>query len=206
VIMIGARDRRFILRLLTGGFGVLVLTPAFAAEGDPVTVIRTLGDEVIKIIASQNDDVAQRRAKFSVLFREAFDAPTIGRFVLGRYWRTTPPDVQQQYLDVFGRYVVAIYADRFSKYSGEQFIVSGSRQDGPDSATVSSQIVPVNGNPPIHLDWKLARTQGGYKITDVVAENVSLSLTKRDEFGTVLERNGGSVPALVAMLKEKAGS
>jgi phospholipid transport system substrate-binding protein len=203
--MAGLPNRRHILRVALFGLPVLALGPAWAADAnDPVVLIRTLGDEAVKILAAPNSDVAHRRASFSILFREAFDAPTIGRFVLGRYWRTATPEEQKQYIEVFGRYVVAIYADRFSKYSGEQFIVSGSRQDGPDTATVISQIVPVNGNPPIHLEWKLARESSGYKVTDVVAENVSLSLTKRDEFATVLERNGGSVSGLIAMLKEKA--
>ena len=44
----------------------------------------------------------QRLARFRQLFHNDFDVPGIGRFVLGRYWRTASPQEQQEFLS-YGR-------------------------------------------------------------------------------------------------------
>jgi phospholipid transport system substrate-binding protein len=135
--------------------------------------------------------------------------PEIGRFVLGRYWNVATPDQQQQYLKLFGTYVVAIYANRFSQYSGERFTV-GTSQPNPDGATVSSQIIRPSGGPPINIAWKIAKTGASYKIRDVVVENLSMTVTQRAEFSSVVERGGGGnagIDTLNNTLKQKiAGS
>ena len=175
--------------------------PAKAAPSDPAAFVQNLGDQSIKILQSSTDLTA-RKAGFSKLFTEGFDVPKIGRFVLGRYWNQATPEQQKDYIAVFGQYVVALYAGQFSGYSGEKFKVTGSRPLDGGRATVSSQIIRPNGGPPIGIDWTLEQEEGGYKIIDVSAENISLTLTKRQEFASVIEQGGG-VPALINLLKQK---
>jgi len=112
----------------------LTLAPvAQAAPADPAGFIAGLGDQAIQIIRSPQGQ-PQRKAAFSTLFTQDFDVPAIGKFVLGHYWREATPEQQQEYLRLFGQYVVAIYAERFSNYQGETFKVLGSRSE--DGGTV----------------------------------------------------------------------
>jgi phospholipid transport system substrate-binding protein len=186
-------------------FTLSIVAPAKAAPNDPAAFIQGLGDQAIQILKSKNTQ-GERQAAFSKLFTEGFDVPAIGKFVLGRYWRDATPEQQQEYLRLFGQYVVAIYAGRFSNYSGEQFKVLGSKADDQATATVNSQIIRPNGGPPIHIDWKTAHEGDGYKIIDVVAENLSMSLTQRSEFASVIEHGGGNVGALIDVLKQKVAA
>ena len=41
-----------------------------------------------------------------------------------------------------------------------------------------------------------------YKITDVTVDGVSMVLTQRPEFASVIERNGGQAAALHATMRE----
>lgn len=182
----------------------LSVTPARAAD-DPAVFIQSLGDQAIQILQNKQLGQKEREAQFNKLFTEGFDVAEIGRFVLGRYWNVASPDQQQQYLKLFGTYVVAVYANRFSQYSGEKFTVAGS-QPTPDGASVASQIIRPNGGPPINIVWKIAKENGGFKIRDVVAENLSMTITQRAEFASVVERGGGGtagVDALNNTLKQK---
>jgi len=177
--------------------------PAAAAESDPSAFITDLGTEAIHILQTQHE-AAGRRAAFFKLFTADFDSPAIGRFVLGRYWRTATPEQQKQYLQAFEQYVVTLYAARFSAYNGEQFKVVSTRASDPTSVTVSSLILPPNNGPAINIGWQVAKEDSSYKITDVTVDNLSLAITKRDEFASVLQQNGGDIPALIDMLKQKA--
>ena len=176
--------------------------PATAATDNPSAFIADLGRQAIEILQTQ-EELPARKTAFSKLFTEDFDVPAIGKFVLGRYCKTATPEQQSQYLKAFGQYIVGIYATRFSNYSGEQFKVLGTKSEDAMTATVSSQILRPNGGPPYAIDWQVAKEGDRFKITNVMVENVSMALTQRQEFASVIEQNGGSVAALIAMLQQK---
>jgi phospholipid transport system substrate-binding protein len=184
----------------------LTLSPLGAmAQGDPAGFIQGLGDSAIKIIRS-SEAQPQRKSDFSKLFTEDFDVPAIGKFVLGHYWRDATPEQQQEYLRLFGQYVVTIYANQFSNYQGEEFKVLGSKSEEGGTATVTSQIVRPSGGAPIHIDWRVALEGSSYKIIDVKAENLSMSVTQREEFASVISQHGGNLQGLIDVLKQKVAN
>ena len=147
---------------------------------------------------------AQRVARFRELFREDFDIPGIGQFVLGRYWRTATPEQQQEFLRLFQEYIVQAYSSRLGEYGGEPFRVTGSRPSGEETV-VSSEIDRRGGNR-VQVDWYLTSRGGRQKITDVYVGGVSMKVTQRDEFASVIQRNGGRVDALLAQLRQRTAA
>ena len=82
--------------------------------------------------------------------------------------------------------------------------MTGSRPDG-DGAIVSSQILRPAGSAPIKVDWRLTGRNGIYKISDVSVDGISMAVTQRSEFASVIQHNGGQLQGLIAMLREKTG-
>lgn len=190
-----------ILVMIVAG-GSSCIAPAQAAPA-PTQFIQDLGDKVLKIVADKSISADVRKSTLSSAFFDNFDVPYIGKFVLGRYWRTATDAQKADYLKVFGQYVVAIYADRFTAYGDVKFTVIGQNKIDDKITAVESQVDRGGGAPLINIEWRVENTAAGYKITDVVAENLSLSVTKRDEFSSVIENGGGNVQALIDMLKTK---
>lgn len=181
-------------RVLAGAAALVLLyagspqwARARAATADARGFIDGLSEEVLSIIRSDMS-LPQRQKRFSDLFRRAFDVSSIGRFVLGRHWQRLSPDEQKRYLDLFGDYVAAIYADQFSNYRGQAFRTLGARAIGEGESAVSAQI--ERDGPPIRMDFRVRDVGGAYRITDVAVENVSLIVTKRDEFSSVVYTEG----------------
>jgi len=143
----------------------------------------------------------QRQARFRELLQNDFDVPSIGQFVLGRYWRAATPQEQQEFLQLFQEYVVQAYSARLGEYGGAPFRVTGSRPAG-DEVVVTSEIARP-GAPPIQIDWFLINRGGALKITDVYVGGVSMKVTQRDEFSAVIQRNGGQIGALLVQLRQK---
>jgi phospholipid transport system substrate-binding protein len=52
------------------------------------------------------------------------------------------------------------------------------------------------------VDWRVRKADGRFKIVDVHVEGVSMALTEREEFGSVIQRKGG-VAGLNKALEEK---
>jgi phospholipid transport system substrate-binding protein len=190
---------------LTAAFMTLTgaLAPAISAgaAADPAAMISNLGTQALQVLGKDATQ-SQRVARFRELLRDDFDVPVIARFVLGRYWNVATEEQRAEFTKLFEDYIAIAYATRLAEYSGEQFKVISSRPDG-DGAIVSSQIVRPAGAAPIKVDWRLVGRGGVYKISDVSVDGISMAVTERSEFASVIQHNGGQVQSLIAMLRDK---
>jgi phospholipid transport system substrate-binding protein len=176
--------------------------PAQELAKEAGVFVQALGDQAIKIITDKALSPTDREQKFHQMFVESFDVPAIGRFVLGRYWRTASDSQKAEFLKLFEDMIVKTYNNRFTEYKGEQFVVTNTRADG-DSAMVTTNVTRPGGNAPVKVDWRVLRPQGKLKIVDVVIEGVSMSVTQQQEFGSVIQRNGGQIDSLLASMRER---
>jgi phospholipid transport system substrate-binding protein len=194
--------------LLTGLFVLFangsIAGPPLVNPADAVAFMNGMWERAVEVLNNKTDP-ALREARFRELFDTDFDCPGIARFVLGRYWRTASAEEQQEFVKLFQNYVVFVYATRLSNFGGETLKVSGSRSDG-DGVIVSTDVIRPGGAPPTKIDWRLVTDNGTYKISDIVVEGVSMMVTQRSEFASVVQRNGGQVRGLIAMMREKTAS
>ena len=174
------------------------------AADDAAGFISDLGQRTVQLLAAKAPE-NERDAKFRAIFEEGFDIPMISRFVLGGYWRTVSEAQRQDFTALFETYVIRAYAVRFNDYGGQQLKVTAARTEDEDNSMVQSVIARPSGAPPIKVDWRVNRTAKGFKITDVVVEGVSMAVTQRQEFASVIQRNGGQIDALLKLLREKTG-
>ena len=58
----------------------------------------------------------------------------------------------------------------------------------------------------LEVDWRLTQHNGAYKISDVIVEGVSMAVTQRSEFASVIQRHGGQVQGLITALRQKTES
>ena len=182
-----------------------IFSPAYAHANEEIksatALVDQLGQEAVKLLSDQELDESKKREKFSVLLERDFDMRLIGRFVLGKHWRKASKAEQEEYLDLFQRYIVNTYQKRIGEYSGENLKILKSRSINKKEEIVNSQILRPNG-PPVKLDWRVRRKKSGeLKIVDIIVENVSMALTHREEFSAVISSNGGKVSGLISKLK-----
>ena len=173
------------------------------AEVDsPHSFIQTLGGEAIEMLSDSVLTEEDRVEEFRRILIKAFDLRTIGRFVLGRYWRRTTPDERREFEVLFEDYIVATYSTRLGQYQGEALTVSATRSEGNGDILVTTQIVPRDG-PTVRVEWRVRGKPGSYKIIDVVVEGISMVITQRSEFASVIQRSGGQVSGLLDELRKK---
>ncbi|HEU0156027.1 MAG TPA: ABC transporter substrate-binding protein [Stellaceae bacterium] len=183
---------------------------ARAADPAPIALIEALGGQLRALATVATPE--QKLAQISRLFQQDFDVSGLGRFVLGRYWRMLDPPQQQEYLGLFQNYVVLAYSGRLLQIadSGSVPRVLGSRPE-EDDVIVFSEIVQPSGNwttpasavRPVRVDWRLSPDNGGYRISDVVIDGLSLAANGRSQLAGVIERNGGQAQSVLAVLRQQ---
>lgn len=178
--------------------------PPIVNPTDAAAFMNQLWDRAVEVL-NKKSDPAVRQARFRELFHDDFDAPGIARFVLGRYWRNASEEEQQEFIKLFEDYVVLVYTARLSNFGGQTFKVRGSRSDG-DGVIVSTDVISPGAGAPLKIDWRLVNGNGGYKISDVIVEGVSMMVTQRSEFASIVQRNGGQLRGLLTMMRDKMAS
>jgi phospholipid transport system substrate-binding protein len=175
---------------------------AVTADAQATVFIQNLGNQALAVVRS-NVAPTQKLQYFRELLDQDFDMPEISRFVLGPYWHIANSSEQQQFSKLLSDDLVRFYRQRFTRYEGETFEVTGSRS-GPAGTIVTSQILRPNG-PPIEVDWQLTVQNGLYKIRDVIIDNVSMALSEREAFARQIQLSGGQVASLLARMERDAG-
>jgi phospholipid transport system substrate-binding protein len=190
-------------------FAGLLLANAMVAGGargatDAGAFLTELSDRAIVQMTEPGITEAEKERRFRLLIDEGFDIPAIGKFVIGRYWRGASPAEQQGFLATFKDMMVQRFLPVFAEYSGERLSVNLVRPfaEGSHIFSVSSELKRPQAEP-FKVDWRVLQSDGGYKIVDIIAEGVSIAVTLRSEYTSVLKNNGGSVEALTSLLKKK---
>jgi len=142
-----------------------------------------------------------RFTQLEPVIRRTFDIPSMTRLSVGASWAGLSDARRQQLTDSFGRYISAIYADRFDSYAGQKLQVTGE-QPNPAGIMVRSQIVKANGEP-VQVDYMMHRNGDGWLISDIYLDGaISEVATRRSEFAAILRTDG--VDGLIASLNRKA--
>lgn len=178
---------------------ILFFVAALNYSGSPVKAstspqgaaqfIQWLGDQAISTLGSTSSPLAQREAMVRQLMRQGFDLEFIGRFVLGRHWRTVSADQQAQYLDLFSSYILQTYSSHLGGYTGETLAITSAKPAGSKDAIVQTRIERPSG-PPIDADWRVRAQGNQYLIIDISVEGVSMAITQRSEFASVIKNHG----------------
>src|SRR5262249_48808048 len=125
------------------------------------------------------------------------------RYVIGRSWNAATPDQQKEYMHLFEELVVKTYGDRLTLYTGEGFEVTGTRAESERDLIVSSQITHPDGSQPTAIDWRVRQRDGKLVVIDVVVEGVSMSITQKQEYASVIQRNGGQIDGLLDQMRQQ---
>ena len=191
---------------------LVVGLPATKAVAQPdhqaaANFINRLASSALSALRQPNLSMAQREDIVRKLLRQGFDVEFIGRFVLGRHWRRVAPEQRSDYQRVFGEFLVKSYASRLGGYAGETFGVSGVQAAGKKDSLVHTVINRPSG-PPLKAAWRVREINGQPRIIDVMVEGVSMVVTQRSEFASVIKRNGfnGLLEALRAKSSRASAS
>ena len=174
------------------------------SEQEALNFIKATAEKGLTFLSKPNSTEAEKKSEFKTLLNNSFDMDSIARFSLGRYWNTANAAQQKEYMVLFRKMVVNVYTQRFGDYKGQKFEVKSARPVGNGDVLVMSQIIPTDGSDSIQVDWRVRNKNGSLKIVDVMVAGVSMSVTQRSDFSSVIQRGGGTIDVLIKHLKEKS--
>ena len=174
------------------------------AASDPGAYVIEITKNAINTLTDESIDQKKKETKFGELFDKNFDIPSISRFVLGKYWKQASLDQKKQFIKAFRNYVVKTYSSRFNEYSGEQLQLLNTENESNPNIFLVHTALERQDAPIIKVDWRIGKKKDRFVILDIIIEGISLAITQRSEFVSVIDQNEGNIDQLISMLKEKS--
>ena len=181
---------------------ILFSPPTLAATASGSDTVQGLYDTLLSTMKNARTlGQSGRFVKLEPVVRRTFDIASMARLSVGPSWSTMSESQRQKVIDGFGRYISAIYADRFDSYAGQKLQVT-DEQPAAGGIMVHSLIVKANGEP-VKVDYLMRKNGDSWLIADIYLDGaISEVATRRSEFAAILKSDG--VDGLIAALNRKA--
>ena len=185
---------------------ILISAPAFAAdEQSPEALVKQVTQEILdavktdKKLAAGDKQRALQIAEEKVLPHIDFEEAT--RLAVGRAWAQATPEQKKRLVGEFRRMLVRIYSNAIEPYQGQTIKVAPVRMKPGDTEVTVHNTFIRSGGKGIPFDYSMRKTEKGWKIYDIVVEGISLVLTYRSEFDSVVKQEG--IDGLIKRLASK---
>ena len=119
---------------------------------------------------------------------------------VGRFWRQATPEQKQRILAEFKTLLVRTYSGALAQVKEQTLRMKPSRASASDPEVVVRSEVAGKGDP-IQMDYRLEKTDAGWKIYDVNVMGVWLVQNYRGQFEQ--EINAKGLEGLIASLAER---
>ena len=177
---------------------------AHAAEEAPDAMIKRLSDEVMRTIRSDpalsGGDINKVMALVDSKIMPNVNFPRMTASAVGPAWRQASPEQRQRLQEEFKVLLVRTYAGALSQVSDEEVAMKPLRASPTDTDVVVRSEIRGRGEP-IQLEYRLEKTDGGWKIYNLNVLGVWLVETYRSQFAQ--EINAKGVDGLIASLSER---
>ena len=189
---------------------VFIFFPFFSFANDNLLksrlFIENLGEQVLKEVADEKISAKQREMNFRKLYLNSFDNEYISKFVLGRHWNKIDSQTKKSFIKSFNDYLIMVYAPKFKGWNGE-FKTIGSQFENNMYIVAMSLVSKGKKVPSLNLDWRMYISKnGGFRILDVNIDGVSMLVTQRAEFSSVIKNHPKGVKGLIQQMVKKVNS
>ena len=163
--------------------------------------VENLGKQVVEKVSNVNLSESERIVNFRNLYLASFDNYYISRFVLGQYWKRLDSKMRKQFVESFNDYIVTTYAPKFKGWEGT-FKATDSLLEN-NYYNVKMNVLNKDG-PTLKFMWKIYLDKDkNFKILDVNIDGVSMLVTQRAEFMSVIKNNPKGVIGLIEAMDKK---
>jgi phospholipid transport system substrate-binding protein len=183
----------------------MTFAPAISfAAADPVGEVRDTIAEASPVFANDSLSPAQRNQKLRAIAARHFDFNYMARSAMGTHWKSLTPAQRAEFVPMFTNYVMDTYLGQLKDSTVEaasKALGNKVRYDAPDQASVPSVVHLPSVTDPLNVQYMLRKGPDGWKLYDIVVDNVSTMASYREQFNTTM--NDGGFNKVVAQLKKK---
>ncbi len=171
----------------------LFTSSAFAEDAEKIGAVKKfveeVGNKVITIAGEKQISEPKKREKIIAVIDGVIDAEWIGRFVLGKNYKTATDLQRERFTKLYRDFMINTYGPKFQNYNGRKFTVNEVVEQG-GFYIAKAEFLPHDSSVAISVDFRVKERGGKLAILDFIAEGISLIETQRSEFNSAISQKG----------------
>ena len=119
-----------------------------------------------------------------------FDTDYAAQLVLGQSWRKATPDQQKRFVGALYRALLKTYAGAIADFTSDRLKLLPFRGDPAQTMATVRTLVTRSSGTAVPVDYRLRKTEDGWKAFDVIIEGISYVKNYRTDLGEEVSKKG----------------
>jgi phospholipid transport system substrate-binding protein len=173
-------------------------------RSDPEALIKTATQQILNEARRAAIKQGDTQSVIGLVDKDVlpyFDFQRTTQLATGRYWRNASANQQDQLVDQFETLLIRTYSGAFTQIKADQQIdFKPFRATPGDNAVVVRTVVTNNGQA-IQIDYRLEKTEYGWRLYDWSVQGTWLTATYQRQFAETLSQS--VVDGLIRFLSQR---
>ena len=189
----------------------LFVTQTVRAETSPYVLMQQASDKLFADIKNNQAKIKKDPNYLRTIVRNDLlpyvQVNYAGSLVLGSHFKSTTPEQRDKFFKAFSDFIEQAYAQVLTAYTDQNIQIEPAKEVGDKNlVSIRVNIMQNGGQAPIKLDfkWRKNSKTGEWQAYDMVAEGVSMVVTKQNEWSGILRQQG--IEALTAQIQKSAAA
>lgn len=179
--------------------------PAWSGVREVEHFMNNTINSIVGIIESKDMTKEQKFQSLEKKLKLFLDLDWMCKFSLGKVWRTLDEEQKNNFLNYYKDYIVQYYVPRFFEYNNQVVNILGIKDLSNNQYIIYTETIDKLGSDSeqrYKIDYRCKEYDNNtIKIRDIITEGISLIAAQRNEFSSVVQREG--VSYLITQLKQK---
>jgi phospholipid transport system substrate-binding protein len=182
--------RRAGIAFAAAAFAVVAAGGARATtpEEDGRSFVQATIDQVMAILRNNDLPLEEKKNRVEAIAYERFDFELISRLVLARNWSKFSAQQKTDFIDAFKKHLSATYRDTLNNFRDETIEIASSRAEKNGDVTVMTVVKGDAGD--TKVDYRVRKSDAGWRGIDVIIEGVSLVQNFRSQAQEIVSAEG----------------
>jgi len=159
-------------------------------------------NEIIDLYRDENIDTITRLNAIEGAINKNFAGTGIARFVVGNVWNISNEADQKEFIKQFKKHLYLTIGSLMQGYSNQTFTVIDSREDKNQGVYLIDIEIEQNEQKTL-VTWRVKESKNKFYVIDLIVADVSLVVTKRAEFSSMLKKVDNNLKELNTLLEEQ---
>jgi len=192
--------------LLAGVLMMIFLAVSPAAGADtPLATVQMHVNSVLDVLrdpALKGESMKKRRQdRIRAVSEKMFDFTELSRRTLAQSWTSFNDGQKKEFVELYKSVLESAYIDKIMAYTDEKVVFQ--KETALTDKTSEVQTAVMTRKAEIPINYRVIRTDDGWRVYDVVVEGVSLVNNYRSQFREILMNK--TPDDLLEILRKKAG-
>ena len=143
-------------------------------------------DTILKLYQNENLPNENRFLIVEQTINNNFAGAGIAKFVSGISWNSANKKTKKEYIKNFKRHLALNIASLMQGYSNQKYSLINSKYDEKNKVSLIDMEIYSDANT-IQITWRVKKSKSRYFVIDLLVADISLVVTKRSEFNSMLK-------------------